>query len=86
MEQCEVFLDFLDYLQTAYDVSEGPSETDLVEAINGILRAQHIYNLKSKDVGKSLRNGFLGVFRDEQLIYYSLPRALLDSKRSDGWD
>ena len=40
-----------------YSVSEGPSETDLVEAVKGILRIQHIYNLKSKDIAKGLMGG-----------------------------
>ena len=45
------FSDFRNYLQEVYDVSEGPSETDLNETIKGILRIQHVYNLKSRDVG-----------------------------------
>ena len=40
-----------------YALSEGPSETDLVEAVKGILRIQHIYNLKSKDLAKGLMGG-----------------------------
>ena len=39
------------HLQEIYDVKEGPSETDLNEAIKGILRIQLIYKLNSTDVG-----------------------------------
>ena len=46
-------VDVRDYLGTVYNLSDGPDESDLEEAMNAILTLQFVHDLKSDDVSST---------------------------------